>query len=80
MYYTDAMRRAFHSITPPKGFGVDLLDSGDFITIRLDEKSFNNMLHEEKLEAVQYVTKVKKALEDNGAIVLVVRKAVGDSQ
>lgn len=76
MYYTDAMRRAFHSLTPPAGFAVELLDSGDFLTIRLDERAFAGMLYEEKVEAIQYVTKVKKALEDNGAVVLVVRKAV----
>ena len=76
MIYTDAMKRAFRSIIPPKGFSVELLDSEHFLTIRLDEKRFISMLHNEKLEAVQYVAKVKKALEDNGATVLVVRKSL----
>ena len=74
--YTDAMRRAFHSVTPPKNFKIELMDSDHFLTIRLNEKSFASMLHDEKLEAIQYVTRVKKALEDNGATVLVVRKSL----
>ena len=77
MIYTDAMRRAFHSIDPPKGFSIELLDSDHFLTVRLDERKFASMLHDEKLEAVQYVVRVKKALEDNGATVLVVRKSLG---
>ena len=77
MIYTDAMKRAFHSIDPPKGFSIELLDSDHFITVRLDERKFASMLHDEKLEAVQYVVRVKKALEDNGATVLVVRKSLG---
>jgi hypothetical protein len=71
------MRRAFHSIDPPKGFSIELLDSDHFLTVRLDERKFASMLHDEKLEAVQYVVRVKKALEDNGATVLVVRKSLG---
>jgi len=77
MIYTDAMKRAFHSIDPPKGFSIELLDSDHFLTVRLDERKFASMLHDEKLEAVQYVVRVKKALEDNGATVLVVRKSLG---
>jgi hypothetical protein len=76
MYYTDDMRRAFRSIDPPKGFGIQLQDSDNFLTITLDEKQFANMLHDEKLAAIQYVMRVKTALEDNGAIVMVMRKAL----
>jgi hypothetical protein len=76
MIYTDAMRRAFHSVTPPKNFKIELMDSEHFLTIRLDEKNFASMLHDDKLEAIQYVIRVKKALEDNGATVLVVRKSL----
>lgn len=77
MIYTDAMRRAFHSITPPKGFaGVELLLNEHFITLRLDEKAFARLLDSEKREAIEYVFKAKAALEDNGAMVLVVRKAL----
>jgi len=77
--YTDAMRRAFHSVTPPKGFsGVELLENENFLTIRLDEKDFARLLDSEKREAIEYVFRVKAALEDNGATVLVVRKALGE--
>jgi hypothetical protein len=68
------MRRAFHSITPPKNFGINLIDNDTFITIKLDEKSFIRMTHDEKIEAVRYISMVKKALEMEGAIVLVTRE------
>jgi hypothetical protein len=74
--YTDSMRRAFHSITPPKGFKVQILDNDAFLTIKLDEKHFVTMVHDEKIKALQYVVQVKKALEMNGAIVLVTREAI----
>jgi hypothetical protein len=74
--YTDAMRRAFHSITAPKNFGISLIDNDSFITIKLNELSFLHMSHDEKLEAVRYVAIVKKALEMEGAIVLVTREPI----
>jgi len=72
--YTDAMRRAFHSIVPPKNFGVTLIDNDTFLTIKLSERSFLNMSHDEKIESIKYVTQLKKALEMEGAIVLVTRE------
>lgn len=72
--YTDRMRMAFHSITAPKNFVVSLIDNDTFLTIKLDERSFVGMTHDEKLEAVKYVSMVKKALEMEGAIVLVTRE------
>lgn len=72
--YTDSMRRAFHSITPPTNFGITLIDNDTFLTIKLSEKAFLHMTHDEKLEAVKYVAMVKKALEMEGAIVLVTRE------
>ena len=74
--YTDKMRMAFHSITPPKNFGVGLIDNDSFLTIKLDERSFLRMTHDEKLEAVKYVAMIKKALEMEGAIVLVTREPI----
>lgn len=74
--YTAEMRRAFHSITPPKNFSLEIIDNDNFLTIRLDERNFHRLTHDEKIEAVQYAMKVKDALEQNGAIVLVVRKAL----
>ena len=72
--YTDAMKRAVRSINPPKGFGVDIIDNEHFITVRADEKSFMNLFDRDKRLAVEYMIRVKKALEDNGAIVLLVRE------
>jgi hypothetical protein len=74
--YTDEMRRALHSITPPKGFGVEIIDNDHFLTVKLDEKKFLRMVHDDKILALQYVVKLKKALEDYGAIVLVTREAI----
>jgi hypothetical protein len=72
--YTDAMKRAFHSITPPKNFGVQIVDHDNFITIKAKEEIFMKLLDEDKRSAIEYMVRVKKALEDNGAIVLLVRE------
>lgn len=72
--YTDAMRRAFHLVQPPSKFSINLIDNEHFLTIKLDERSFLHLTHDEKVEAVQYVAQVKKALEMEGAIVLVTRE------
>ena len=74
--YTEEMRKAVHSINTPKNFGVTIIDNDNFLTIKLNEKDFINMFHDQKIEAVQYVAKVKDALEQNGAIVLVTREAI----
>lgn len=74
--YTDAMRRAFRSLDhfAPKGFTLELIDNDNFITVRASEQSFMSLLDEDKRRAVEYMVRVKKALEDNGAIVLLVRE------
>jgi hypothetical protein len=74
--YTDQMRRAFHSVTPPKGFTIELIDSEHFLTIKLNEYKFAKMVHDDKIQALQYVLNLKKALELEGAIVLVTREAI----
>ena len=74
--YTDQMRRAFHSIAPPKGFAVELIDNEHFLTIKLNEHKFAKMVHDDKIQALQYVLNLKKALETEGAIVLVTREAI----
>ena len=72
--YTEKMARAFRSIIPPKNFGINIIDNEHFLTIKLDERSFLPLTHDEKIEAVKYVTNVKKALEMEGAVVLVTRE------
>jgi hypothetical protein len=74
--YTDAMRRAFHAVIPPKGFGVNIIDNEHFLTIKLDEKHFAGLAHDDKIQALQYVLRLKNALEMEGAIVLVTREAL----
>jgi len=72
--YTNNMKRAFHSIPAPKNFAISIIDNDYFLTIKLDEKAFLPLTHDEKIEAVKYVTVVKKALEMEGAVVLVTRQ------
>jgi hypothetical protein len=74
--YTDAMKRAFRSLDHfcPKGFKLTLIDNDNFITVKASEKDFMSLLSQDKIHAVEYMIRVKKALEDNGAIVLLVRE------
>jgi hypothetical protein len=74
--YTENMRRVVHSINAPKGFGVKIIDNEHFLTVKLDERKFLHMGHDDKISALQYVVRLKKALEDCGAVVLVTREAV----
>ncbi len=70
------MKRAFHSVQAPKGFSVQLIDNDHFLTIKLDERHFAGLLHDEKIAALQYVLQLKNALEMEGAIILVTREAL----
>lgn len=74
--YTDSMQRAFRSITPPSNFSVDIIDNEHFLSVRANESKFMMLDEFEKRRAIEYMVKVKKALEDNGAIVMLVREAV----
>lgn len=76
--YNDGMRRAFKSLQHhcPAGFGVELVDNDDFITVRIKSDALLKLDHDSKRRAVEYVYRVKNALEDQGAIVLVVRTPI----
>lgn len=74
--YTDQMKMAFHSITPPKNFRVDIIDNEHFLTVRANEQMFIRLFDDEKREAVEYMVKVKQALESSGAVVMLVREAI----
>jgi hypothetical protein len=76
--YTDPMRRAFRSLSGPKGFNLQIEDHEHFITVKASEKDFMSLTGEDKIQAVEYMIRVKKALEDNGAIVLLVREGGKD--
>jgi hypothetical protein len=67
------MKRAVRSLMPPKGFGVDIIDNEHFITVRANEEMFFRLFDTDKRHAVEYMVRVKKALEENGAIVMLVR-------
>ncbi len=72
--YTDAMKRAVRSISGPKGFSLTIVDNEHFLSVRASEKDFMSLTGEDKMYAVEYMVRVKKALEENGAIVLLVRE------
>jgi hypothetical protein len=73
--YTDSMRRAFRSIECPQNFSLEIIDNDNFITVKAKEKVFMSLETVElKKQAIEYMVRVKKALEDNGAIVLLVRE------
>jgi hypothetical protein len=73
--YTDAMRRAFRSLECPKNFSLQVIDNDNFLTVKAKEKDFMSLETVElKRQAIEYMIRVKKALEDNGAIVLLVRE------
>jgi hypothetical protein len=74
--YTPQMSSAFHSIKHfcPQGFVLEVIDNEHFITLRASEPHFMRLTGEDKLRAVEYMVRAKKALEDNGAIVLLVRE------
>jgi hypothetical protein len=74
--YTEHMRKIVHSLNAPKGFGVQIIDNEHFLTVKLDERQFLHMGHDDKIAALQYVIKLKNALENTGAVVLVTREAV----
>jgi len=71
--YTDQMARAFRSLQAPKNFSVQILDNDNFLVVKANEKEFMRLDDFNKRAAVEYLVRVKKALEDNGAIVLIVR-------
>lgn len=78
--YTDSMRRAFNSITAPNNFSVEIFDNKDFLVLKANAEQFTRLYHDDKIEAVKYMITVKKALEENGAIVVLVRGALEDGK
>lgn len=74
--YTEQNRRAFKSVShfAPKGFTVQIVDNDHFLTVKASERDFMSLTGEDKIRAVEYMVRVKSALEDTGAIVLLVRE------
>jgi len=78
--YTTEMARAFRSLDhhAPKGFSVQLIDNDTFVTVKALASQFEKLDDFGKRRAVEYMVLVKKALEENGAIVLLVREGGED--
>jgi hypothetical protein len=76
--YTEEMAKAFHSVSAPEGFSIDLYDAEEWITVVVDPNSLVNKTDEELKDIVDYINGVKLALESQGAIVLVARDAIGE--
>jgi hypothetical protein len=74
--YTLEMMKAVRTLSPPKGFHVDIFDHDDFLTVRADEIEFFKLADDQKRAAVEYMVRIKNALEYNGAIVLLERNPV----
>ena len=74
--YTSEMKRAFRSLDShcPRGFSLKVMDYEHFLTIAAEEKVFMKLPSDLKRSAIEYMSRVKKALEDNGAIVLLIRE------
>jgi len=66
------------SLTPPKDFSVEIYDNGEFLVVRAHAQQFVNLYHDEKIQAAEYLIRLKKALEQEGAMVLLVRSELGD--
>lgn len=78
--YNEEMALAFHAITPPENFSVDLYDNEQWITVVVDPNSLVNKTEQELSDIVNYINKVKLALEDKGAYVLITRDAIEEQE
>jgi hypothetical protein len=76
--YTLEMATAFKSIVPPENFKVVILENNDFLTILIDPEDIEALSDEQAEPAVKYINDVKKALENEGATVFVVRDVLKD--
>lgn len=76
--YTVEMATAFKSLVPPENFGVTILDANDFLTVQIDPEDIESLLDHQVEDAIQYIKDVKKVLEEQGAIVYIVREALKD--
>lgn len=78
--YTEQNRRAFRAVShfAPAGFTLQVIDNDHFLTVKASEKAFMSLTGEDKVRAVEYMVRAKQALEDTGAIVLLVREGGED--
>jgi hypothetical protein len=76
--YTLEMATAFKSITPPENFKLVIMENDDFLTVVIDPEDIELLADDQVEPAVKYINDVKKALEDEGAIVFIVRDVLKD--
>jgi len=76
--YTTEMATAFKALVPPENFGVTILDANDFLTVQIDPEDIESLLDHQVEDAIQYIKDVKRVLEEQGAIVYIVREALKD--
>ena len=65
--YTSLMKKAVHSFKVPKDFKIDILDYDTFLTIQFYESQWKHYTDTERFQCIQYLNKVKGALENLGA-------------
>ena len=65
--YTPLMKQAVKTIKIPKDFKIDILDYGTFLTIQFYESQWRHYTDAERFQCIQYLQKVKGALEKLGA-------------
>ena len=74
------MKMASHQVklTQPPKAKYTIVDQEDFLVLRIDSEAMYKMSHDEKIAAVQWFIKLQKALEQEGAIVIIVRTPIDD--
>jgi hypothetical protein len=65
--YTEQMKKAVRTFKIPKEFKIDILDYKDFLTIQFYESQWRHYNDSERFQCIQYLQKVKGALEKLGA-------------
>jgi hypothetical protein len=61
------MKKAVRSFKVPKDFKIDILDYDTFLTIQFYESQWKHYTDTERFQCIQYLNKVKGALESLGA-------------
>jgi len=62
----------------PANAKYTIVDQEDFLVLRIDSEAMYKMTHDDKIAAVQWFIKLQKALEQEGAIVIIVRTPIDD--
>jgi hypothetical protein len=61
------MKKAVRTFKVPKEFKIDILDYDAFLTIQFYESQWRHYTDAERFQCIQYLQKVKGALEKLGA-------------